>query len=248
MNIDNKASRKVHFLSMFHTHWVLLLRMAVRFFLLRTLPSTFVLKFEDALFYQCCAKISTYSIRKCSVLVQSTTSWRHARGRLTPLVQYVNIQNEWKSRKTLSGMQENCEVSDMPCLLKQWTIFDSQLTRHMVTAHSSYGQRGVWIGINRLVSICKSSCNSMVTSTNIYNYSWKRVWTCSTKGLPLILYFLRMAYSKNLSVNNWITTDTIIAYLSGVFKLVFSAYTVFLSVYGWLCCVTVKWFKNSPLY
>ena len=33
MNIDNKASRKVHFLSIFLANWVLLLRMAVEFML-----------------------------------------------------------------------------------------------------------------------------------------------------------------------------------------------------------------------
>ena len=30
MNINNKASREVHFLSIFHANWVLLLRMAVK--------------------------------------------------------------------------------------------------------------------------------------------------------------------------------------------------------------------------
>ena len=52
-----------------------------------------------AVFYQFYAKITTFSIKKCSIRHPSTTSrrLRPPRG---------NIQNGWKSRKTLSGMQE----------------------------------------------------------------------------------------------------------------------------------------------
>ena len=50
---------------------------------LHSLPSTIEFKLECALFYKFCAKISTFSIKKCSCWLLSTTFWRHARGRLT---------------------------------------------------------------------------------------------------------------------------------------------------------------------
>ena len=56
-------------------------------FFKHTLPSAIVFKLGYSLFYQLYAvyaEISTFSIKKCSVRHPSTTSWRHARGRLTP--------------------------------------------------------------------------------------------------------------------------------------------------------------------
>ena len=54
------------------------------FFFLQTLPLKIVFVWY-ALFYQFYAEISTFSTKKCSVWLLSTTSWRLARGRLTPL-------------------------------------------------------------------------------------------------------------------------------------------------------------------
>ena len=52
-------------------------------FFLHTFPSTIVFKLDYVLFYQLYAKMCTFSIKKC--LVQHlSTSWSHARGRLTP--------------------------------------------------------------------------------------------------------------------------------------------------------------------
>ena len=76
------------------------------FLFLHTLPSlTVVFKLGYALFDQFYTEI-TILIKKCLFRLLSMASWRHTRGRLTPLVQDGNIQNGWKSRKTLSGMQE----------------------------------------------------------------------------------------------------------------------------------------------
>ena len=55
-----------------------------RFVFLHTLPLTIVFKLGCVLFYQFYAKISIVLIKKYSVQLISTTSWHHARGRLTP--------------------------------------------------------------------------------------------------------------------------------------------------------------------
>ena len=65
-----------------------------RLFFLHALPSTVLFKFGYALFYQLFAEISTFAIKKCLVRLPSTTSWRHARGRLTH-----PGWNGWKLRK-----------------------------------------------------------------------------------------------------------------------------------------------------
>ena len=54
-----------------------------RFVFLHTLPSTIIFKLEYALLHEFYAEISTLSIKKYSVRLLSTTSWSHARGRLT---------------------------------------------------------------------------------------------------------------------------------------------------------------------
>ena len=54
------------------------------FFFLHTLSSTIVFRLEYLLFYQLYTEITTFSIKKCLVRLPSTTSWCHARGRLTP--------------------------------------------------------------------------------------------------------------------------------------------------------------------
>ena len=65
-----------------------------RLFFLHALPSTVLFKFGYALFYQLFAEISTFAIKTCLVRLPSTTSWCHARGRITP-----PEWNGWKSRK-----------------------------------------------------------------------------------------------------------------------------------------------------
>ena len=70
-----------------------------KFFFLHTLPSTTVINY--ALFYQFCVKISTFSIKKCSVQLPSTTSWRHARGRLTP----PRVQKGYARKLAVQGLK-----------------------------------------------------------------------------------------------------------------------------------------------
>ena len=54
-----------------------------RFFFLHTLPLAIVFKLGYVFFNQFYAEISIFSIKKCSVRLLSTTSWRHAQGCLT---------------------------------------------------------------------------------------------------------------------------------------------------------------------
>ena len=74
------------------------------FFFLQSLPSTILFKLEHVLFYQFYAKITVLSITKCSVRQVSTTSSRHARGRLTP----PHVRRKFPERVKIAGVQENC--------------------------------------------------------------------------------------------------------------------------------------------
>ena len=56
---------------------------ALKSHFLYTLPLTVVFKLEYALFYQFYAKMSSFSIKRFSIRLLSSTSRRHARGRLT---------------------------------------------------------------------------------------------------------------------------------------------------------------------
>ena len=77
------------------------------FFFLHNLPSTIVFKFGYALFDIFYAEISIFSIKKYSVRLLSTTSWRYERGRPTSPSIRRKYPERVKIAKTLSDMQAN---------------------------------------------------------------------------------------------------------------------------------------------
>ena len=78
-----------------------------RFVFLHTLPSMIVFQLEYALFYQFYSEISTFSIKKYSVRLLSTTSWRHARSRLKPT--RIQVRRKYSERvKIAENLIKGC--------------------------------------------------------------------------------------------------------------------------------------------
>ena len=74
-----------------------------KFFFLHNLPSTVVFKLEYALLYRLFAEITTFPIISSrNVRLLSTTSWRHARGRLTP----PDIRRNYPERVNIAENQD----------------------------------------------------------------------------------------------------------------------------------------------
>ena len=95
------------------------------FFFLHTLPSTTAFKF-----YQFYAKMCTFSIKKCSVLHLSTTSWRHARGRLTPhYVRRKYLERQELTFPSVCTIDRSCIIASVNVHLNDALEVDSLLER-----------------------------------------------------------------------------------------------------------------------
>ena len=132
-----------------------------RFFFLHTIP----LKAKYVLFYQFYAKISTFSIKKCSVRLLSTTSWCHAPGHVIPPRIRWKYPERVKIIKTLVGYTRI--ILSQICAFSCWTqhhtvLFQDDMYQFQVT----------WNCLCLFQNFFTSSCPALVTTiTRLFGLS-----------------------------------------------------------------------------